>query len=90
MDLNYQPRRNMTFLFAVINLILVNLAIAEFLLSCVGVSTDVSALLNDGWDLGKLVCYTTGSISTTAGTIFSLPKCTDLYANNYITKEIKF
>ena len=56
---------------------MVNLAIAEFLLSCAGVSTDVVALLNDGWALGKLVCYTTGFISTTAGTIFSSPKVTD-------------
>ena len=70
------------------NLILVNLAIVEFLLSCVGVSTDVAALLNDGWALGKLVCYTTGSISTTAGTIFSSLKATDPYMY-YRIEEIK-
>ena len=49
------------------NLILINLAVAEFLIAFVGVSMDVLSLVQDGWELGKEVCIITGTLVTTSG-----------------------
>ena len=49
------------------NLILVNLAVVEFLLAFFGVSMDVLALIQDGWQYGKDLCMAQGALVTTAG-----------------------
>ena len=51
------------------NLLLINLAVVEFLLAFVAVPMDVLSLLNDGWGPGKEVCITTGTVATTSGMI---------------------
>jgi len=49
------------------NLILINLAVVEFLLAFFGVSMDVLALIQDGWQYGKDLCMAQGALVTTAG-----------------------
>ena len=75
------------------NLILINLSIVEFLLSTVGVPSDVFALIHKGWSLGKLACYTSGSIVTTAGrnSYFQLSKniwLVNPFLRNYYRENI--
>ena len=53
------------------NLILVNLALVEFLLAFFGVSMDVLALIQDGWQYGKDLCMAQGALVTTAGMTIS-------------------
>ena len=51
------------------NLLLINLAVVEFLLAFVGVPMDVLSLLRDGWGPGKELCILTGTVVTTSGMI---------------------
>ena len=72
------------------NLILVNLAVVEFLLAFFGVSMDVLALIQDGWQYGKDLCMAQGALVTTAG--ISLINCESrqftklFYQNDRINK----
>ena len=47
------------------NLILILLATAEFLLTTVGITSDVFSLV--GWGLDRIGCMVTGTVVTTAG-----------------------
>ena len=49
------------------NLVLINLAIVEFILAFVGVPMDVLPLLEEKWAPGKNICIATGTVVTTAG-----------------------
>ena len=49
------------------NLILINLAMVEFVLSLVGLPIDVLALITRKWILGKNLCVVSGSVVTTCG-----------------------
>ena len=49
------------------NLILINLAMVEFVLSIVGLPIDVLALITRKWILGKNLCVVSGSVVTTCG-----------------------
>ena len=49
------------------NLILINLALAEFLIAIVGVPMDVFPLLNGEWIPGECWCIATGTVVTTSG-----------------------
>ena len=49
------------------NLILINLALAEFLIAIVGVPMDVFPLLNGEWIPGEYWCIATGTVVTTSG-----------------------
>ena len=57
------------------NLILVNLAFVELILSIVGVPFDIIPLLHNGWGLGNLACMGFGAVVTTAGFVSILTIC---------------
>ena len=49
------------------NLILINLAFVELIMAMVGASSDVIALIQNGWKIGKLACIAEGVLVNTAG-----------------------
>ena len=53
------------------NLVLINLAIVEFILAAIGLPLDIFALVKKGWILGKNICIISGSLVTTAGTLYT-------------------
>ena len=55
------------------NLILINLAMVEFVLSLVGLPIDVLALITRKWILGKNLCVVSGSVVTTCGMTEYIP-----------------
>ena len=59
---------------------LINLALAEFLIAFVGVPMDVLPLLHDKWVPEKDLCITTGTIVTTTGIAILIP--TPFYYEN--------
>ena len=46
---------------------LINLALAELVIASVGVTFDLSSLLNHGWSFGVNVCNGSGLVVTTSG-----------------------
>ena len=50
-------------------MLLINLAGIELILACVGIPSDIFALLKGGWVLGKVACLISGSLVTTNGTV---------------------
>ena len=57
------------------NAIVLNLAVAEFLLATFGVTLDVQSLVQNGWVHGKNICVTTGALVTTSGFVSMLTLC---------------
>ena len=49
------------------NLVLINLAVVEFLIASVGVPMDVLPLLDNEWIPGQNWCVATGTVVTTSG-----------------------
>ena len=60
------------------NLILINLALVEFILAAIGLPLDIFALVKKGWILGKNICIISGSLVTTAGTLYTTVKLVSL------------
>ena len=57
------------------NFIILNLMISELILSGVGITFDVLALVTSGWKFGKYTCMTTGAMVTTSGFVSILTLC---------------
>ena len=69
------------------NLILVNLALAEFLIAIVGVPMDVFPLLNGEWIPGEYWCIATGTVVTTSG-IYNFKPISSLHKKAHVSYNI--